>query len=141
MENIKLDNSLWLIKAYGELLPNIVFLHRRPMIKLGVETAEDDSEKSIWIPYLNSSMNLDGNLQGVLKGQYRINKNGTKIFDLTKKGHLFVTVEWGGYNRSNMGNGDINANTDNVLFYKKIYNKTSTIGYTYFIIPENFKQI
>jgi len=136
MENIQLENNLWMIKAFGELQPNILLISKRPMVYLGMELTKDNKLKSLLDISLNSSINLDGRLKGVLHGKYRVSKHGHNVFDLTKRGHLFVIVEWDEYDNSCRGNGDIRDDTPGILYYKKATSRILNVGYTYFIIPK-----
>jgi len=91
----------------------------------------DEFIKTFNIPY-------DGHVSYILEGEYRKNKKGTEIFDVTnKKNHYMIVIDWGGgFNRTRGVEID---KVSNYLYYKHARSNGGGNGYDYLIIPKDFK--
>jgi len=83
---------------------------------------------------------IDGNIELMFEGEFRISKKGTNIWDFTgKKSHILFWIDWGGSFRNSRGNSSPEEITDKFLYYHRAHSNGGGKGYTYIIVPNNFK--
>lgn len=84
------------------------------------------------------NIEIDGLVDYIIKGKYRKNKKGTKIFDTTQKGDYLVVINWGGsFNKSN-GYPRPEDVEKEFTYWEYARSNGGGRGYSYFIVHEDY---
>jgi len=144
MENLKLDNGNILNRDFGKYRSRLVIISDKKIDRLSdldfyKNTIEDwtKENKSREEFVKNTNIPFNGKIMSVIKGQFRINAKGTKIFDTTKKGDVLISIDWGGSFNKSRG-----IEIDKVKDYKYFHHAKSNGGGTgldWIVVPENYK--
>jgi hypothetical protein len=134
IENIKLDNGKILNRLYGKYLPNLIIISDKELSTywrgdLAVPSEEADKIlETLNIPFDGKPI--------VIKGQFRVNAKGNRIFDTTKGGHILLAVSWGGaFNKSR---GLDESKIDGCFYFRSASSNGGGTGWDYVLVPENF---
>ena len=134
MENIKLENGKFLNRLYGKYMPDITLISG---VELDDYKWKNDFEKFKKEDDRLSNLLFDGTVKAV-KGFYRENAKGTKIFEISETGnHYLISVDWGGCFNSSRGG----CRTPNIDFLYQIRKSSNGggAGGTYYVIDANNK--
>jgi len=144
MENLRLNNERILNRDFGKYRSGLVIISDKEIENLSdldfFRNTNDDWSKANKARekfVKNTNIPFDGSLALVIKGQFRVNAKGTKIFDTTKKGDVLISINWGGAFDKSRG-----IEIDKVKDYKYYSHSKSNGGGTgidWIVISEDYK--
>ena len=132
IQNLKLDNGKVSNRLFGKYLPNLVMISNKelsPYWKGDLALPFDEM-----IEIIKSLAILIDGVPTIIKGQFHEDEKGTKVFDTTKRGHIFITVAWGGLYTKNQGIDK--SSIKNHLYYRRTSANGMEEGWDYLIISE-----
>jgi len=137
MEKILLNNGKYLVRDYGKYRSGLVWIFPidpdvEDVFSYDIREKEKDLIDKILlqIPY-------DGRVVGVYRGEFRINKKGTRVFEFSKNGKdLLIKIDWGG-SFDNTRGVEIDK-VENYKYYRHASSNGGGTGYDWLVVPENF---
>jgi len=125
MENLKLTNGTYLSRLYGKYAPNIILISNSPD-----EELKDDS---VMLLLKQKQISFDGSIFWCIKGDFRINKKGNRVFQIDGNGSfILVGISWGG--SFNDTTGSCNIPNMPSVYHRRASSNGGGLGKTYYVI-------
>ena len=140
-ENIKLENGKYLNRFYGKYNANVTFVSLFEFNNKTLSEFEKRVKEEIAIEPLKY-FSCDCYTY-YLRGFFRINAKGTKVFELAENGNcIFLGVKWGGAFSKSNGEMTVPYPKERIRYYHDAPSNGGGLGNTYYVFDlENWNNL